>query len=422
MPLAGDLCIPHRGSDDPSRNRHLATGGIVKTRHIIGLILAVLALPLLFLGLIDPLEGGIALVLGAVFGLGAWLVSRVPVPRFTWISLAVSAGIGVLTLLAAVVLRDPASIDSTTGEATATNPFATVPIAIILLWLYRLSVLVTLAGGVYYVVRIARAIAGGERGAPSGSHRGVIAVVIAGVALLAAVGVGAAVGIAWRTTIEPSFPSLQEEPQAQFRGTVAYYSDSSGCVRIIAAAGQPSKDVYCIPEEPLETKQEKGKPIGPHLAWLPDGRISVTMYRMTPVPGPEVLPGWQRLVDPQTGAVEEVAEEDVPQAAPVIDHPLVSPDGARLTTVSEEGSAVISLTEGGQTRALLEVSGDPKTYRMAPAYWSPDFTWIAADDGRVLIIDPTDPATTWILTDDARVTADERFDRFAITAEEIPIP
>lgn len=394
----------------------------MKGRRITGLVLAVVALPLLFLGLLDPLEGGIALVFGAVLGLGAWWVSRVPVPKFTWISLAVSASIGALTLLAAAFLRDPVVIDSATGEATATNPFATVPIAIVLLWLYRLSVLVTLAGGILYVVRIARAIAGGERGAPSGSHRGVIAVAIAAVALLAAVGLGAAVGFALRTTAEPSFPSLQDDPQVQFQGTVAYYSDSSGCVRIMAAAGQPSKEVYCIPDEPIEVKEEKGKPIGPHLAWLPDGRISITMYRMTPVPGPEVRPGWQRLVDPQTGTVEEVPDADVPQAAPVLDHPTVRPDGAQLTTVSEDGAAVVSVTEDGQTRILLDVSGDPRSYRVAPAYWSPDFTWIAADDGRILIINPTDPATTWLLTDDVGITVDERFDRFAITAEQIPIP
>jgi hypothetical protein len=394
----------------------------VTVRRITGMVLAVVAMPLLFLGLIDPLEGGIALGLGALFGLGAWLVSRVPVPKFTWISLAVSAGIGVLTLLAALLLRDPVMVDSATGEATATNPFATVPVAIVLLWLYRLSIVVTLAGGILYVVRIARAIAGGGRGTPSASNRGVIAVAIAAVALVAAAGLGAAVGFALRTTAEPSFPSLQDEPQAQFRGTVAYYSDSSGCVRIMAAAGQPSKEVYCIPDEPTEVKQEKGKPIGPHLAWLPDGRISITMYRMTPVPGPEVRPGWQRLVDPRTGAVEEVPQADVPRAAPVIDHPTVRPDGAQLTTVSEEGAAVVTLTKDGQSRTLLDVSGDPRSYRMAPAYWSPDFTWIAADDGRILIVDPVDPATTWILTDDAGTTVDERFDRFAITAEQIPIP
>lgn len=394
----------------------------MKGRRISGLVFAVVALPLLFVGLLDPLEGGIALIVGALLGCGAWFVSRVPVPKFTWISLAVSVSIGALTLLAAVFLRDPVVIDSATGEATATNPFATVPIAIVLLWLYRLSVLVTLAGGILYVVRIARAIAGGERGAPSGSHRGVIAVVIAAVALLAAVGLGAAVGFALRTTAEPSFPSLQDDPQVQFQGTVAYYSDSSGCVRIMAAAGQPSKEVYCIPDEPIEVKEEKGKPIGPHLAWLPDGRISITMYRMTPVPGPEVRPGWQRLVDPQTGTVEEVPDADVPQAAPVLDHPTVRPDGAQLTTVSEDGAAVVSVTEDGQTRILLDVSGDPRSYRVAPAYWSPDFTWIAADDGRILIINPTDPATTWLLTDDVGITVDERFDRFAITAEQIPIP
>jgi hypothetical protein len=394
----------------------------VKTRRIIGLILAVVALPLVFFGLIDPLEGGIALVAGALLGLGAWLVSRVPVPKFTWISLAVSGGLGILTLLAAVVLRDPVSVDSATGEATATNPLATVPIAVILLWLYRLSVLVTLAGGIYYVVKIARAIAGVESGLSSAPRRTVIAALIAGVALLAAVGIGARVFLSLAPMAEPSFPSLEQQPQEAFGGTVAYYSDSSGCVRIIAASGGPSKDVYCIPEEPIESKEEKGKPIGPHLAWLPDGHLSVTMYRMPDVPGPEVLPGWQRIVDVNSGAVEEVPASYVPQTAPVIDHVTVAPDGARLTTVSQEGSAVISVTQDGRTRVLLDVSGDPETYRMAPAYWSPDFTWVAADDGRILIIDPADPATTWILTDDAGITADERFDRFAITAEEIPVP
>ena len=394
----------------------------MKTRRIIGLILVILALPLIFLGLIDPLEGGIALVAGAVLGLGAWLVSRVPVPKFTWISLAVSIGLGVLTLLAAVFLRDPASVDSATGEVTATNPFATVPIAVILLWLYRLSVLVTIAGGIYYVVRIARAITGVQESPSAGSRRGWIVAVISAVALLAAVGVGAGVFRALAPMAEPSFPSLEQQPQEAFGGTVAYYSDSSGCVRIIAASGGPSKDVYCIPEEPIEMKEAEGKPIGPHLAWLPDGYLSVTMYRMPDAPGPEVLPGWQRIVDVRTGAVEEVPTAYVPQTAPVIEHVTVAPDGARLTTVSQEGSAVISVTQDGRTRVLLDVSGDPKSYRMAPAYWSPDFTWVAADDGRILIIDPADPATTWILTDDAGITADERFDRFAITAEEIPIP
>lgn len=394
----------------------------MKTRRIIGLILVVLALPLVLFGLIDPLEGGIALIVGALLGLGSWLVSRVPVPKFTWISLAVSGGLGILTLLAAVVLRDPASIDSATGEATATNPLATVPIAVMLLWLYRLSVLVTIAGGIYYLVKIARATAGADAGAPSGSRRTVMTVVVAGVALLIATGIGVRVFTAMGPGAEPSFPALEEQPQTQFRGTVAYYSDSSGCVRIMAASGGPTRDVYCIPDEPIEAKEEMGKPIGPHLAWLPDGQISVTMYRMPDEPGPEVLPGWQRIVDVRSGAVEEVPASYVPQTAPVIDHVTVTPDGAQLTTTSDEGVAVVSVTEGGRTRVLLEVSGDPRTYRMAPAYWSPDFSWIAADDGRILIIDPTDPATTWVLTDDARITADERFDRFAITAEDIPIP
>mgnify|MGYP000131364140 CR=1 FL=1 len=183
--------------DEPTNDLDLETLDLLQetyqfqetTRSQKSFLLSASVLLRAFLGMIDPLEGGIALVFGALLGLGAWLVSRVPVPKFTWISLAVSIGLGTLTLLAAIFLRDPVSVDSVTGEATATNPLATVPIAIALLWAYRLSVLVTLAGAITYVVKIARAVAGIEERAPAGSRRGWIALVIAGVALLAAAGV-----------------------------------------------------------------------------------------------------------------------------------------------------------------------------------------------------------------------------------------
>ncbi|MFM8240589.1 MAG: hypothetical protein ACKOMX_07910 [Actinomycetota bacterium] len=59
----------------------------MRARQIIGLLLAIVALPFLVLGLIDPLEGGIALIVGLLLGVAVWLISKVPVPRFTWIAL-----------------------------------------------------------------------------------------------------------------------------------------------------------------------------------------------------------------------------------------------------------------------------------------------------------------------------------------------
>lgn len=71
----------------------------MRARQIIGLLLAIVALPFLVLGLIDPLEGGIALIVGLLLGVAVWLISKVPVPRFTWIALAATIAVGALTLV-----------------------------------------------------------------------------------------------------------------------------------------------------------------------------------------------------------------------------------------------------------------------------------------------------------------------------------
>ncbi|MBU3994678.1 MAG: hypothetical protein KKF42_02705 [Actinobacteria bacterium] len=50
-------------------------------RRWIAVVLAILAVPLLVLGLIDPLEGGIALLAVVVLGIIVWLLSRVRPPK-----------------------------------------------------------------------------------------------------------------------------------------------------------------------------------------------------------------------------------------------------------------------------------------------------------------------------------------------------
>ncbi len=397
----------------------------MRTRRIVGLVIVIVALPLLLLGLIDPLEGGIAFMLGTVLGGAARLVSRVPVPRFTWMALLTTVALGALTLLLVLVTNRPEQV----RDATIANPVLSMPLAMIGLWAYRLGALATFAGGVWYVVRITRAIvdsstptAGASPPVGPDSRRRPLAVAgIATAALLAAGAVGAAIVMSLLSGYAPpEFPTLAENPQASLHGTVAYFSDSTRCVRIVAAAGIPSRDVYCIADEPVEKMVALGKPVGPHLAWLPDGRLSITMYRMSKEgPGPEVFPNWERIVDARTGTIEEVPAADVPPTAPVTSHPTLSPSGGRLETTSDDGHATVTLTEGGRTRTLLDVTGNGETYRMAPAYWAPNFEWIAADDGRILIVSPKDPSATWVLTTDSGTTVDERFDRFAITADDI---
>lgn len=80
-----------------------------------------------------------------------------------------------------------------------------------------------------------------------GRSRVIVAVAIA-LALVAAITIGSfvtrwVVGANWRP---PDFPSLAQQPDSSLQGTVAYFADQSRCVRVVAAAGQPEKDVLCV--------------------------------------------------------------------------------------------------------------------------------------------------------------------------------
>ena len=202
----------------------------------------------------------------------------------------------------------------------------------------------------------------------------------------------------------PSFPSLAEQPDTSLHGTVAYFANGTGCVRIVAAAGQPAKDVLCIPQQDLAVKPELGvKPAGPQLVWRPDGRLEVTMFFWSPVTEkqPAYHPSWQKIVDPRTGAVEDVPASQLPAGPNETTQPTVNPRGERVGTVLDAatGRVKVTLTGSGGTRVLLSTQGPGEySYRFGAAFWAPNWQWIAAgDDGRILIITPDKPATTRVL-------------------------
>ena len=128
-------------------------------RHVIGLVLAALTVPLLVLGIFDPMEGGVAMLVAGILLLATWLVSRIPVPRLEWIAWTA-------TMVAAVVTDAIAGLlwnQGITGPGGTGVPWW--------LWLlagaYEVGVVVTAAGGVWYLVRHARAIGGSHREVPS---------------------------------------------------------------------------------------------------------------------------------------------------------------------------------------------------------------------------------------------------------------
>ena len=122
----------------------------MRTRRILAILLAVITLPFLVFGLIDPLEGGISLVVAIVLGLVTWAVARVPVPKLLWISLIATVVVGALTLGMAMLTLEEAA-----GAGAATNPILPV---VAFVWLWRVGVLVVLVGAVVYLVRLFRSL------------------------------------------------------------------------------------------------------------------------------------------------------------------------------------------------------------------------------------------------------------------------
>ena len=145
-------CGPSRVSSAAGDN------DVVRPRLIASLILGVIALPVIVIGLIDPLEGGLALLLALALGVVVRLMSAVPLPRLAWISMLVTIGVGILALVLAIAGMPTEAEQEVGPDATAGNPLGGG--LRILVWIYRLGVIFVLAGGVVYLVHIARALRG----------------------------------------------------------------------------------------------------------------------------------------------------------------------------------------------------------------------------------------------------------------------
>lgn len=255
---------------------------------------------------------------------------------------------------------------------------------------------------------------------------------IAGAAITVIAAVALVVGfLAFRSLTRPvpQFASLAEHPDSSLQGTVAYFADQTRCVKIVAAAGGPARTVFCLPKMDVQQAVKQGKEIGPQLVWLPGGRLQVTMFRMTPPAKPGAVPalhrGWQKIVDVRTGKVRDVPAAGVPSQPNQQTHPTVSLNGQRITWTSDRGQVKVMLTDrNGSSRTLLSVQGPSDySYGLEAAFWAPNWQWIAADDGRILIITTGHAAVTRVLTGESSQGAfDPNLARFAVTGTNILTP
>ena len=135
------------------------------TRLTWSAVLSIILIPMLAIGWLDPLEGLPLVVLGIALLVTVRLLLKVRMPKITWSSLVVVAGIMILTVTLAA-LQWPlimAAMETPDTNTTAPNPLSEgftlfgIPIVILLLWLARAADVVMVAGLIVYSVRIFQA-------------------------------------------------------------------------------------------------------------------------------------------------------------------------------------------------------------------------------------------------------------------------
>lgn len=222
----------------------------------------------------------------------------------------------------------------------------------------------------------------------------------------------------------PKFPFLGDSPDTTLHGTVAYVA-TDNCIHLVALSGSQEKVLYCLPKWDPDEAAKLGKPMPPQLVWLSDGRLEVTIFRMTK--GPQLIPGWQQIIDSRTGEVTDIPASLTPTQANLSTRPVTSPSGGVVSFTSNEetGHVTISVTNAaGVKSTLLDVRGpNHYAYRLTSAFWAPDFKSIIADDGRILVLTLGPPPVTRVLS---KVGGGNPFGEpsaehsgFAITSEEL---
>lgn len=244
------------------------------------------------------------------------------------------------------------------------------------------------------------------------------------VALLLVVGGGLTFFLIRNNRTKPDFPSLTETPDSSLVGTVAYLEAKTNCIRLIALSGASSRQLYCPPAWSTADAEKYGKPTSPQLIWLDGGKLELTFFRMTKTPGPNVLKGWQQVIDVATGAVTDTPDAQVPSSPNLTARPTTNSAGDKVKFSSDSESGRVKVwieKKNGDINTVLDERGPSNyTYGMNSAFWGPDGKTIFAEDGRILVITPDKDPTVRTLIEEGEFgfeADDSARSSFAVTTE-----
>jgi hypothetical protein len=120
----------------------------MKIRLTIALTVQVVAILFSFMGWVDALQGGAAVVMVGLLTVVSWLLSRVRIPVLTWASLVSAILLMIATVTLVVIAYDPMGPDSQFEN----NPWSsTISIVNVV---FRVAAVAVIAGTVFYAIRI----------------------------------------------------------------------------------------------------------------------------------------------------------------------------------------------------------------------------------------------------------------------------
>jgi WD40 repeat protein len=177
--------------------------------------------------------------------------------------------------------------------------------------------------------------------------------------------------------LDPSPPSLRDNPQPSFPGEILYVNDDS-CIIAARASGESYREITC--QRDIEG-----------VSWLSDGRI---LYSTS---GPEYR--WF-VFDPQTGESERV--ESQLSYWEVFDQQRLESVNGELYVYDNGGDIIISDADGNE-RTIFEYDG-PDGWRVEFRSWSPDGSHLLVYYGKdeELWVIAADGSGAGTLTGDAR--------------------
>lgn len=203
-----------------------------------------------------------------------------------------------------------------------------------------------------------------QPGRPAAGRRPFLAVALA--VLLVAGAAGAVVMFGLRSA--PAFPPLAEQTDAGVPGRLALLrlDGDRSCVSVLTMTTGTERRLVCL---------EDGEAVD-QVAWTTQGRIRAN----------NPFAGTALDIEPATGTYVAATEPLEP------DWGTAGPEGAVLTSASDDGRATLLLARGGHSRTLLSARG-PEDYSFVTTEWSADGHWVLVHDSerRLLVVSVEDP-------------------------------